>query len=313
MRIVFFGSSDFAVESLRKLIESKHEVLSVVTQPDRKKGRHLLLEMTSVKHTALKYKVQILQPEKINDSNFISSLKKLNVDIFVVVAYGAILPKKLLDIPELGSLNLHASLLPKYRGPSPIQSVILNGDEITGNTVMLLDEKMDHGPVLLQEKIDITSDETAQTLHDKLSLSGSKLLSNTCDKWIKRMIEPEVQPEDLATYCQLIAREDGKIDWQKPAEIIERQVRAYYPWPGTFTFLNKKRLKIISAKILNPGVPANKDEAGKTFITDSGELGLTCGQGTLIIKKLQLEGCEAMNSQNFILGHKEIINQKLGN
>ena len=311
IKTIFFGTPDFALPALNELIVDKNfNVVAVVTQPDKRVGREQKINQSPIKILAIEKKIAVLQPDKI-DNTFVKSIENLGAELFVVVAYGFILPKEVIDIPRLGAVNLHASLLPKYRGASPIQSAIMAGDKVTGNTVMLMDVKMDHGPILAQEEIKIDYNETGQSLHDKLSKAGSKLLISILGQLINGTVELQEQKNEEATYCQLINRQDGKIDWSKPVIEIERRIRAFYPWPATFTFFNKKRLKIISAKILHADSPAKKDEAGRAFITSDNMLGVTCGKGTLIIHELQPAGSKKMTSQEFIAGHRDINDKKL--
>ena len=295
---------------IEALLENPNLVIkAVVTQPDKKVGRKQELQASPIKNLAVSKNIPVLQPEKIT-KDFINQLEELAPELVVVVAYGLILPKKLLDLTRYKCINLHPSLLPKYRGPSPLQAALLNGDEKTGITIMLLDEKMDHGPILSQEEIEISARETGQSLHDKLAQKGAELLSKTIDSWILKKINPVEQDDSKATLCQLITREDGKINWQQTAETIERQIRALSPWPGTYTFYNKKRLKIIPADILESDLPVGKP--GQTFLTANNELAVICNQGALVINELQLEGGKAMDCKNFVLGHKEVLGRVLG-
>jgi len=313
IRTIFFGTPKFAVPSLERLLNNQSiEIIAVVTQPDKKVGRKQELQGSPIKKLAELNNLPVLQPDKLDNTSR-KELTKLKPGLFIVVAYGFILPREFLDLPKLGCLNLHASLLPKYRGPSPIQAAIQNGDKTTGNTIMLVDEKMDHGPILAQQKIEIRTKDTGQTLHDKLADSGAELLDKTINSWIKKEITLKAQDDNQASYCQLIKREDGKINWQRPAIEIERQIRAFHPWPGTFTLYNNKRIKILSAKVLHPDLPEDITTAGQTFLTPDKKLGVTCGKGTLVVEELQLEGGKATDSKNFILGHANILNQKLTN
>lgn len=311
IKTIFFGTPDFAVPSLQLLTTNLNlSLVTVVTQPDQKVGRKQISQAPPIKKLAEKHNLAVLQPDKINQK-FIKQIQDLKVDLMVVVAYGLIIPQELLDLPKYGSLNLHASLLPKHRGASPIQSAILHGEATTGNTIMLLDAKMDHGPILAQEEIKIDNNETGQTLSDRLAQTGAVLLNNTIIAWLNNQIKPQPQDDSRASYCQLLERKDGRISWHKSAQEIKRQIRAYYPWPGTFTDLGHKRLKIISADILDVNEPVVSKQTGLTFLTPNRQLGVTCGHGSLIIELLQLEGSRVMTSQDFILGHHEIINTKL--
>jgi len=257
MKVIFFGTSEFAIPSLEALIEANSGLIAVITAPDRLAGRGKKQILSPVK-TWLKEsapKIKILEPEKIND-DFISEISKLAPDLGIVASYGKILPQKLIDMFPKGILNVHPSLLSKYRGASPIQTTILNGDTKTGVSIMLVDSKMDHGPILARKELDIASPPEVEWdyefLHDTLAKFGAKLLIETLPKWINGEITPEVQNESMATYTKMLKKEDGLIDWSKPAEYIERMIRAYNPWPGTFTKMkNGKILKIKKAEISN--------------------------------------------------------------
>ncbi len=302
IKIIFMGTPNFSVPILSGLIDN-YKVIVVVTQPDKKVGRQQILSQSPIKQIALKNKIEILQPGKLKENQeFFNKIKELKPDLIVVAAYGFILPKQILDIPQYGVINVHASLLPKYRGASPIQAAILNGEETTGVTIMLVNEKMDQGDILSQAKADIGKDETFLILHDKLSILGAHLLINTLPQYLNGEIEPKKQDDTKATYCPIISKADGKIDWLKSADEIERQVRAFNPWPGTWTFWNNKKLKIHKVSKLKTE-PA---KAGKVFEIDNG-LAVACGQNSLKIEELQLEGKKIMTDKEFLNGYKYII------
>jgi len=306
-KIIFMGTPEFSVPILGALINN-YNVVAVVTQPDKKIGRKQILTAPPVKKTALANKLKVLQPEKIRDnSEFIQHLKALKPDLIVVAAYGFILPKKLFEIPKFGAVNVHASLLPKYRGASPIQAALLNGGKKTGVTIMLINEKMDEGPLLAQKAITITNDDNFKTLHDKLSILGAHLLIDTLPKYLSSQIKPQKQDDNRATYCKILTKKDGKIDWRKSALEIERQVRALNPWPGTWTTWQNKILKILEVEILNPQIGCAESEIGKTFSTKQQDLAINCKQGSLILKKLQPEGRKSMAVKEFLNGYQEII------
>ena len=263
-RIIFFGSSEFSVFALRALIEANIAILVVITVPDKPAGRGKKMDMSPVKKYLTspserdRDEVSILQPEKL-DSDFLLQITNLKLDIGVVASYGKIIPKALLDLFPCGVLNIHPSLLPLYRGASPLQSTILNGDTETGVTIMLVDEKMDHGPILTQKKFDITNYESSSkekinllSLHDELAKLGAELLLETLSRWLSGKIVPMPQDELHTTFTKMIKKEDGLIDWSKSPEHIERMVRAYNPWPGTYTKLKSgKTLKIKKVEIIN--------------------------------------------------------------
>jgi len=283
-KIVFFGTPEFGTIILEGLIKANYKPFLVITAPDKPVGRKQILTPPPVKSLIMEHEawnIPILQPEKL-DSSFKFQVSGLKPDLIVVAAYGQILPQEILEIPKYGCLNVHPSLLPKYRGPSPIQYTILNGDKETGLTIILMDEKIDHGPILAKREWEILNSKiTYEELHNKLADLGAKLLVETIPKWIKGEIKPAPQDETRATYTKILKKEDGKIDWEKSAEEIERQVRAFTPWPGTYTIYKGKRLKILEAETSN---------------------------NQLIIKEVQLEGKKAMNFEEFLMGHPDYAN-----
>jgi methionyl-tRNA formyltransferase len=311
MNIVFWGTPEFAAIILDTLIKNKYLPVAVVTAPDKPVGRKKILTPPPVKVLAQKHNLFILQPVKIKENfNLKSEILNLKPDLFIVSAYGLILPKEILDIPKYGSLNVHPSLLPKYRGASPIQATILNGDKVTGVTIILMDEKMDHGPILAIKEFEIKNLKiTYPELSYELANLGAKLLIETLPKWLKGEIKPIPQDDLKATYTKIIKKEDGKINWQRSAEEIERMIRAYSPWPGTYTFLKfknrkPKMLKIIKAEILKIN---HQKEPGIVFLTENKKLAVTCGQDALILEEIQLEGKRQMAAREFINGHPWII------
>ncbi len=253
MKIVVFGTSEIGLPILEALL-ANHEVINVVTSPDRPVGRKQVLTATPIADLAAKHNIPVLKPEKVkNNPEFLSELQKLatdhSVDIFVVVSYGKILPTVLLDIPPLKTVNVHFSLLPKYRGPSPVQSSILNGDTSTGATIFILDEAVDHGPILTTQEVAIDPDDTNITLQSKLAAISSDLLLDTLPKYQAGQITPQEQDHSHATSAKMISKEDGLIDWSKPAQQIYNQFRAYQPWPGVYTTWQDKKLKILNCKL----------------------------------------------------------------
>lgn len=298
MNIVFFGTSEFGIPILEKLIASEMKPSLVVTTPDMPAGRRLQITVPPIKGAAKSNGIPVFQPERLDDSA-VSKIGK--ADLFIVGAYGKILPKSLLDIPEKGTINVHPSLLPKYRGPSPVQSFLLDGANETGVTIMLMDEEIDHGPILAKEAYSIKGHPTQKELKEILAGIGADLLVSTIVKWQKGEIEPQPQAHSEATHTRIFKKEDGKIDWNASAQHIERQVRAFSPWPGAFTS-NGKRIKILKAEVLQ-----EKGEAGKTFKTRKGKLGVYAKTDALVIEQLQTEGGKPMNSKEFLLGNKDII------
>jgi methionyl-tRNA formyltransferase len=282
LKIIFVGTPEFGAIILDKLIQNNLKPVLVITAPDKPVGRKQVITPPPVKVIAQKYNLPISQPQKIGHA--MSKLRDIEPGLIIVAAYSQIIPKNILDIPKFGCLNVHPSLLPKYRGPSPIQAAILNGDKETGVTIILMDEKMDHGPILAQRKLEFPiSNFQFPKLHDELANLGAQLLIETIPKWIKEEIKPKPQNESKATYTKILKKEDGKIDWQKSAEEIERQVRALNPWPGTHTIYKGKILKILKAEII---------------------------KGRLVIKEVQLEGKKPMSFEDFLRGHPDFINNK---
>ncbi len=296
--IVFFGTPNFAEVVLSELIKQDFPVKAVVTNPDKPVGREGQVVFSSVKKLALEKDISVLQPEDLNNPEFQDDLKKLKPNLAVVSSFGKIIPKKILDIFPKGAINVHGSLLPKLRGASPIQAAIISGLVETGVTIMLMDEKMDHGYILAQEKVAIEKKETFITLHDKLAKLGSKLLVKTIPLYLEEKIKTQSQNHQESTYTKIIRKEEGKIDWIDPAEVIERKIRALNPWPGTFFDWEGKRIKILEAEI----IPENY-EMGKFFIKNKNTLILGCSQGSLIIKKIQPEGKKVMSGEEFIRGY----------
>ena len=329
MNIVFFGTSEFGATVLEKLVQANTKPVLVVTTPDKPAGRSLKLTPSPVKVAAQKYSLEVAQPVKLGRAKFESNLAgpSLIPDLFVVASYGAILPKEVLDVPKKGTLNVHPSLLPTYRGPSPVHTAILNGDKETGVTIMLLDEKMDHGPILAQQEFSIFnfqfSKPTFPELRDKLAELGAELLIKTIPQWVEGKIQAIPQDDSRATYTKIFAKEDGKIDWNRPAEEIECQMRAFTPWPGTFTVFKGHNLKILKVAVFNrnlvqnlvgpsfPKLGPTKFTPGTVFLTEDKKLAIQCGEGALVIEELQLEGKKPMSSKEFLLGHKDIIGSKV--
>ena len=306
------GTPDFAVPTLRALLElTQLSVVAVVTQPDRPVGRKQILTPPPIKVLAQDNSITVLQPEKLRDQSTVEQIKNLSPELIVVAAYGQIIPKAILEMPKFGAINVHASLLPKYRGASPIQAVIAAGERETGVTIMLMDELLDHGPILSQGSIKIDSDETGGSLFEKLSTLGAELLASTTLEWIAGRIETKEQAHTQATSTKLLKRDSGKIDWHQSAESIERMVRAYNPWPGTWTTWQHGdkplRISIVRASGCESRT-SNPD--GTVFKTDRG-FAVQCGIGALEILELQLEGKRAMNAQDFLKGHPAIVDTML--
>ncbi|MBU4251589.1 MAG: methionyl-tRNA formyltransferase [Candidatus Omnitrophica bacterium] len=311
MRIIFFGSAHFAVPALEALIESKHELACVVTQPDKQKGRHLQVTGTDVKSTAVLAKLKIFQPENINSQESVKFLKGLDADLFVIVAYGQIFSQEVLDIPKIMPINIHASLLPRYRGAAPINWAIINAEKKAGVSIMYVSLKMDSGPVILQKETKIEEKDTAVSLEEKLRYLGAELLIDALkiiDSRNYRLLE---QDEDKVIIAPKLKKEDGLIDWAAPAVNIHNQVRGVLPWPGAFTGYRGKILKIFRTEVL-PLFSIHKPVPGEVVRADKRGLVVACARGFLEIKELQLEAGKRMSAQNFIIGHKLIAGEVLG-
>ncbi len=299
MKIMFMGTPEFAVPSLEKLINSRHEVISVVCQPDKPKGRSKTPIAPPTKVVAEKYLIPVLQPQKIKTEEFHDEVKSIKPDLIAVVAYGKILPKDILEFPKYKCINVHASILPKYRGAAPINWSIVRGETETGVTTMLMDEGMDTGDILLIEKVKIAADQNSNELANKLSEVGPELLLKTIDLVEKDEITPIKQNDEEATYAPLMRKEDGKIDWNKSAEEINNLIRGMQPWPNAYTTLDGKNLKIFKAEIKEGnGKPGEIALAGKE------SLKVATGKNLLEIKELQIEGSKRMNIEDFQRGRK---------
>ncbi len=304
-KIVFMGTPDFALPSLQRLIAT-HDVLAVVTQPDRPAGRKMQLRQSAVKQLALSAGIPVFQPKRIREQAAIEALRELDADLFVVVAFGQILPQALLDLPKQGTINVHTSLLPRWRGAAPIQAAIRCGDAQSGVTIMLLDAGLDTGPVLAKRALPLESDETGQSLHDKLSQAGADLLLETLDPYLSAEIAPLPQDESLATYARQIRKQDGEIDWTQSSAAIDRLVRAFTPWPGTYTYWKDKELKIISGRTGD-----GRARAGQV-VESSGAIAIGTGEGLYLPRELQHAGKKRLNISDFANGHLDFVGAQLG-
>lgn len=312
IKTVFMGTSSFAATILKSLIEEKYNIISAYTQPDKKAGRKQELKKSSVKSVAEEHKIPVFTPDKFDETE-IGKLAEQKPDLIIVAAYGRILPRAVLDLPGFGSVNIHPSLLPCYRGPSPVQNAILNGEEKTGTTVMLMDEGMDTGAILAQEEVLIGSDETAPELLDRLAAISSKLLLKTIPLWIRRKVEPKPQDKSKATLCQLIERSDGHVIWANDAKSIYDQFRALTPWPGIFTFWEKDginlRLKLNKISFEKEKAP-EMQLTGQVFEFD-GKVSVKTDNGTIILEEVQLEGKNSMKIGDFVNGNVNFVNSVL--
>ncbi|MCL0029389.1 methionyl-tRNA formyltransferase [Dehalococcoidia bacterium] len=309
MRIVFMGTPEFSVIILRRLLSSEHEVIAVYSQADKPAGRGRVVRTSPVKQLAREHRLAVFQPKGLRDRAEVVQLANLRPDAIVVAAFGQILPREILNIPEFGCLNVHPSLLPQYRGASPIPSAILAGDDITGVSIMLMDEGMDTGPVLSQRTVSIHGEDTAESLGSRLAQVGADLLIETLPQWFERRLVPQPQKEEEATYTKPLSKSDGEIDWNLPATELSRRVRAFYPWPGCFTLWQGKVLKILEAVALPP-----REEVGPgTVVSLSAEVpvGVGTGEGILGLHRVQLEGKRPMPAAEFLHGQRTFIGQRL--
>lgn len=300
MRIVFMGTPDFSVPALEALVSGGHQVIAVVTQPDKPKGRGKAVLMTPVKEKALELGIPVYQPIKVREESFITMLEEMKPDAIVVVAFGQILSKRILDIPKYGCINIHASLLPKYRGAAPIQWAVINGETETGITTMVMDTGIDTGDMLEKVIIPIDPDETGGSLHHKLSVAGGRLILSTLQKAEEGTLVRTPQTEEGTCYAKMLTKSLGDIDWSQSAEQIERLIRGLNPWPSAYTSLNGKTLKIWQAQVLADeyeGAPGQVVKAVK------GDLLVKTGKGILSITSLQLEGKKRMDTDAFLRGY----------
>jgi methionyl-tRNA formyltransferase len=308
MRIVFMGSPDFAVPTLRHLIDSEHIVVAVVTQPDRPAGRGRVPRAPAAKEFVRSLGIPVLQPERVNSGDALEALRAIAPDAFVIAAYGQILKQPLLDIPKRGSLNVHASLLPKYRGAAPGAAAILAGDDRTGVTILEVVLSLDAGPVLGQREMPIEPDDTTASLNAKLSLAGAGLLIELLPAWERGELVPKPQDDSLATYAPSIKRSDAEIDWSLPAIAVWRRVRAYNPWPVAFTTLDASQLRIWEARPLDE-VP---DLASGTVFQVNGGFAVRCGIGGLEVRLAQRAGRRPVSGEQLLRGMRDLVGKTLG-
>ena len=310
-RTVFMGTPQFAVPVLEALLHDSYEVIAVYTQPDKLVGRGRRVSWSPVKSLAMKHEIPVIQPSTFKSAEVAEELASFKPDLIVVAAFGHILSRELLSSPRFACINVHPSLLPRHRGPSPIASAILSGDELTGVSIMLMDSGMDSGPVLTQEKTGIAPADTTGSLSSKLAELGAKLLLQTLPVWIKGEIEPQAQDEAQATYSKLITGEDGEIDWRLPAIGLWRQIRAYNPWPGSYTWFQGKRLKIHEATPLENLPQAKTGEV--IALTELPEVvGVGTGNGVLGLCQVQVEGKREMSVSDFVRGQRNFVGSVLG-
>ncbi|MDB4408810.1 methionyl-tRNA formyltransferase [Akkermansiaceae bacterium] len=301
MRIVFMATGEIAEGSFAAALESEHEIIGLVTQPDRKVGRKQILTSPQVKTMALEAGIPVIQPEKVREYDALAQIREWKPELIVVMAYGQILPQSLIEIPEKAIINLHASLLPKYRGASCVQGPIREGDAKTGWSVIHVVKKLDAGNVILQQELKIAEGETGSELHDRLAKAAPLALLNALALFEKGEVKGIPQVEEESTYVPKLLRDDGKIDWSQSAGEIERLIRAYHPWPGTFTEFSGKRLKLF------PPVTLSETNGAPGAVISGDELEVNCGEGALIFSVVQPEGKPRMDSRDFARGYREQI------
>lgn len=309
MKIVFMGTPDFAVPCLQTLIDNKHQVVGVITQPDRAKGRGNKLTSPPVKVLAEKYDIPVFQPEKVKTPEFVEKLRDLAPEVIIVVAFGQILSQAILDIPSKGCINVHGSLLPKYRGAGPIQWSIIKGDKTTGVTTMYMDKGLDTGDMILKREFDICEKDTYETLHNKMSVVGAEVLIETLE-----LIEHEIAPRtpqnhELHTYAPMLDKTTGKIDWSKSAREINNLIRGTYPWPSAYSTYMEKKFKILDSEIYNEN--AINAEVGKIKEIGKDYILVSCSKGFIKIMELQFENEKRMGVEAYLRGHEIDMNLKL--
>lgn len=314
MRIVFMGTPDFSVPALKALVEAGHQVIAVVTQPDKPKGRGKEVQMTPVKIQAMEYGIPVYQPAKVREASFVEVLKGLEADVYVVIAFGQILPKAVLELPKYGCINIHASLLPKYRGAAPIQWCVIDGERETGITTMMMDVGLDTGDMLEKAVFPIEEKETGGSLHDKLSMAGGDLILSTLKKLEEGTLVRTPQTDEGTCYAKMLTKSLGDIDWNQGAVSIERLIRGLNPWPSAYTMWNGKTIKIWAADVIagreaadflsESGVPAETGTAPGTVVcSDKRGLVVCTGGGLLSIRELQMEGKKRMDTPAFLRGY----------
>lgn len=299
MRVIFMGTPDFAVGTLEAVAKAGHEVVLAVTQPDKPKGRGNTMQFPPVKEKALEYGIEVYQPKRVREPECVAYLKQYEPDIIIVVAFGQILSTEILEMPKYGCVNVHASLLPKYRGAAPIQWAVINGEKISGVTTMRMNEGIDTGDIIEQAELALAPDETGGSLFDRLAEVGAELCLHTLTEIEAGRAVYTKQEEAEATHVGMIKKQFGKIDWTKSAEEIERLIRGLNPWPSAYTSLNGKTLKIWKASVQPGGEPA---DAGKIVLVSKKEIGVQTGRDILILQELQLEGKKRMSADAFLRG-----------
>lgn len=326
LRIIYMGTPPFAVHALEALIDGAapgkvlpegYKIVSVITRPDKPSGRKQEIVFSPVKQCALAHNLPVWQPGSFKKIENQEALAAYRVDLFIVAAFGQILPQAVLDLPRYGTLNIHASLLPKYRGSSPISEAILQGERETGVTIMLLDAGIDTGPMLLSRSLPLAEDETTASLTPKLAELGAAALLEALPLWVKGELQPQPQNNALASHTHMLKKEEGRIDWSRPAELLARAVRAYTPWPNAYTTWHGKQLKILSALPLASEQDTGSQPGTVSLVTrelagaSQKVLSIATGQGSLLVDRVQLEGKKAMSADEFVRGYAQIVGSRL--
>lgn len=320
MKIVFMGTPDFSVGALEALIEAGHQIVAVVTQPDKPKGRGKEVQMTPVKACAAAHDIPVFQPVKVKEADAVEVLRGYGVDVFVVAAFGQILSDEILNMPKYGCVNIHASLLPKYRGAGPIQWAIINGEEKTGVTIMQMDRGIDTGDMLMKTEVLIGSQETGDSLHDKLAQAGARLIVEALSKIESGEITPVKQSDDESSYAKMLHKSMGRIDWQRSAKELDCLIRGLISWPGAFTVYRGKNLKIWKEEPMTweelseakAAVPKHDTKPGTVVYADKEAFYVQTGDGILKIGSVQPEGKKRMEVKDFLLGYPVKVGEKLG-
>ena len=315
MKIVFMGTPEFAVGALEKIIEAGHQVVSVVTQPDKPKGRGKELQMTPVKICAMAHAIPVFQPVKIKAPEAVKILREYEADIFVVAAFGQILSEEILAMPKYGCVNIHASLLPKYRGAGPIQWAIIDGEKNTGVTIMQMDKGLDTGDMLLQKEVEIDKRETGDSLHDKLAAAGAELIVEALPQIEAGKLTPRRQNDEESCYAKMLHKSMGKIDWNMPAEKLDCLIRGLLSWPGAYTVFRGKNLKIWEEEPVLPGellAEPLEAEPGGIVRVEKDAFYVQCGDGILKVLSVQMEGKKRMSVRDFLLGYPMKPGEHLG-
>ena len=312
MKVVYMGTPDFAVDTLEAIVKAGHEVALVVTQPDKAKGRGKKVCYTPVKEKALEHDLPVAQPEKVREEDFVEKLRAIAPDVIVVVAFGQILPESILNIPKYGCINVHASLLPAYRGAAPIQWAVIDGLTESGVTTMYMEKGLDTGDIILQSKLSLAPDETGGSLFDKLAKEGAILLVKTLTMLGDGTATRTKQDDSKSSYAKMLTKDMGCLDFTKDAVILERLIRGLNPWPSAFTKIQDKTLKIYVAEVVSEDVITFAAEPGTVVAVDKKSFTVRCGKEALRILNLQLEGKKRMDTSAFLLGYKIETGMQLG-